>query len=233
LGKNKLARWAEMKGYEHVIEPPFNDVFQKDHELKGKWNSEWFENSSPIVLELGCGKGEYTVGLAERYPEKNFIGIDIKGARMWRGARETHQKQLPNVTFLRTRIEFITSFFAPGEVDEIWLTFPDPQLKRKREKKRLTGPVFMNLYRRIMKDDGTVHLKTDSRDLYDYTLSLALANYFGLITSVTDLYADMPEDPMLSIRTHYEKLFLSQGIPITYLSFRIKNEKEIISPGQG
>lgn len=222
-----------MKGYEHVIEPPFDDVFQKDHELKGKWNSEWFENSSPIVLELGCGKGEYTVGLAERYPEKNFIGIDIKGARMWRGARETHQKQLPNVTFLRTRIEFITSFFAPGEVDEIWLTFPDPQLKRKREKKRLTGPVFMNLYRRIMKDDGTVHLKTDSRDLYDYTLSLALANNFGLITSVTDLYADMPEDPMLSIRTHYEKLFLSQGIPITYLSFRIKNEKEIISPGQG
>jgi tRNA (guanine-N7-)-methyltransferase len=233
LGKNKLARWAEMKGYEHVIEPPFDDVFQKDHELKGKWNSEWFENSSPIVLELGCGKGEYTVGLAERYPEKNFIGIDIKGARMWRGARETHQKQLSNVTFLRTRIEFITSFFAPGEVAEIWLTFPDPQLKRKREKKRLTGPVFMNLYRRIMKDGGTVHLKTDSRDLYDYTLSLARINSFGLITSATDLYADMPEDPMLSIRTHYEKLFLSQGIPITYLSFRINNEKEIISPGQG
>ncbi|MCJ7819996.1 MAG: tRNA (guanosine(46)-N7)-methyltransferase TrmB, partial [Bacteroidales bacterium] len=231
--KNKLARWAEMKGYEHVIEPPFDDVFQKDHELKGKWNSEWFENASPIVLELGCGKGEYTVGLAERYPEKNFIGIDIKGARMWRGARETHQKHLPNVTFLRTRIEFITSFFAPGEVDEIWLTFPDPQLKRKREKKRLTGPVFMNLYRRIMKDGGTVHLKTDSRDLYDYTLSLARTNCFSLISSVTDLYADMPEDPMLSIRTHYEKLFLSQGIPITYLSFIINNEKEIISPGYG
>jgi len=233
LGKNKLARWTELKGYEHVIEPPFTEVFQKDHELKGKWHSEWFENSSPIVLELGCGRGEYTVGLAENYPQKNFIGIDIKGARMWKGARDTHHKRLPNVTFLRTRIEFIKSFFAPGEVDEIWITFPDPQLKRTREKKRLAGPVFLNLYRSIMKNGGTLHLKTDCRELFDYTLALVQKNELVLISAVTDLYADKPGDPMLSIRTHYEQIFLDRGIPITYLSFRINNEKEIVSPGEG
>ena len=213
-----------------MIEPPFSEVFNKDHELKGHWHTEWFQNERPIVLELGCGRGEYTVGLAEKYPLKNFIGIDIKGARIWKGARDTYQKQLPNVAFLRTRIEFIKSFFAPGEVDEIWITFPDPQLKRNREKKRLPGPVFMNLYRSIMKDGGTVHLKTDCRELYEYTLSLVRKNSLDLITSVTDLYADMPEDPMLSIRTHYEQIFLDQGVPITYLSFRINNEKEIVSP---
>ena len=233
MGKNKLARWAELKGYEHVIEPPFTEVFQRDHELKGKWHSEWFENSNPIVLELGCGRGEYTVGLAENYPEKNFIGIDIKGARMWKGARDTHHKRLPNVTFLRTRIEFIQSFFAPGEVDEIWITFPDPQLKRTREKKRLTGPVFLNLYRGIMKNGGTIHLKTDCRELFDYNLALARKNGLVLISAVTDLYAELPGDPMLSIRTHYEQIFLDRGIPITYLSFRIDNEKEIVSPGEG
>ena len=221
-----------MKGYEHVIEPPFADVFLKDHELKGKWHSEWFENSSPIVLELGCGRGEYTVGLAEKYPQKNFIGIDIKGARMWKGAKDTDQKQLPNVAFLRTRIEFIKSFFAPGEVDEIWITFPDPQLKQTKQKKRLPGPSFMNLYRSIMKDGGIVHLKTDSRELFDYALSLVRKNNLELITSVTDLYTDMPGDPMLSIRTHYEQIFLDRGVPITYLSFRMNNEKEIISPGE-
>jgi len=230
LGKNKLARWAELKGYEHVLEPPFTEVFQKDHELKGKWNSEWFENSSPIVLELGCGRGEYTVGLAEEYPQKNFIGIDIKGARMWRGAKDSHLRKLPNASFLRTRIEFTGSFFAPGEIDEIWLTFPDPQPKRRREKKRLPAPFFLNLYRSYLKDNGIIHLKTDCRELYDYTLSVVHANNLEIITSVTDLYAELPGDPMLSIRTHYEELFLKKGIPITYLSFRLPDAKEIISP---
>jgi tRNA (guanine-N7-)-methyltransferase len=231
LGKNKHARWAELRGFDHVIEPPFEEVFRRDHGLKGKWHSEWFENSNPIILELGCGKGEYTVGLAGLYPGRNIIGIDIKGARMWRGAKDSHNLRLPNATFLRTRIEVTGSFFAPGEVDEIWLTFPDPQMKRIREKKRLSGPQFLNLYRQYLKDGGIVHLKTDSRELHDYTVELTRVNGLEVITRVTDLYGEMPGNPLLSIRTHYEELFLKQGVPITYLSFRLPNDKEIISPG--
>lgn len=219
-----------MKGFDHVIEPPFEEIFRHDHSLKGRWRSDWFRNNNPIVLELGCGKGEYTVGMAVRYPEKNFIGIDIKGSRMWRGARDALQRKLDNVAFLRTRIEFTGSFFAAGEVDEIWLTFPDPQLKKKREKKRLSGPIFLNLYRHYLKDDGLVHLKTDSRELYDYSLSVVEANGLPVISSVTDLYEGLDGDQILSIRTYYEEIFLSKGIPITYLAFRLQHEKEIISP---
>ncbi|MDX9904501.1 MAG: tRNA (guanosine(46)-N7)-methyltransferase TrmB [Bacteroidales bacterium] len=230
MGKNKLARWAEMKGFDHVIEPSFEEAFRKDHDLKGKWHSEWFGNSNPIILELGCGKGEYTVSMASRWPEKNFIGIDIKGARMWRGARESHRMKLPNAAFLRTRIEFTGSFFAPGEIDEIWLTFPDPQPKRKREKKRLSGPVFLNLYRQYLRDGGLVHLKTDNRELFDYTLSVTETNGLERVTAVTDLYREKPGDPLLTIRTHYEEIFLKQGLPITYLTFRLPHDREIISP---
>jgi tRNA (guanine-N7-)-methyltransferase len=219
-----------MKGFDHVIEPPFEEVFRKDHSLKGRWHSDWFRNSNPIVLELGCGKGEYTVGMAEKYPEKNFVGIDIKGARMWKGARESLQKNLANAAFLRTRIEFTGSFFSAGEVDEIWLTFPDPQLKKKREKKRLSGPLFLNLYRQYLKDGGIVHLKTDSRALYDYSLSVVEANSLPVVSSLTDLYGGLTGDPLLSIRTFYEEKFLSQGTPITYLAFRLPHDKEIISP---
>jgi tRNA (guanine-N7-)-methyltransferase len=219
-----------MKGFDHVIEPSFEEAFRNDHLLKGKWRSDWFGNDNPIILELGCGKGEYTVGLAGNYPDRNFIGIDIKGARIWRGAKELHQRQMPNAAFLRTRIEFTGSFFASGEVDEIWLTFPDPQPKRNREKKRLPSPFFLNLYRQYLKDNGIIHLKTDSRELYDYTLSVVHANQLEIIASVTDLYAQMPDDPMLSIRTFYEEIFLKQGVPITYLSFRLPDEKEIINP---
>lgn len=221
-----------MKGFDRVIEPPFDDVFRSEHELRGKWHSQWFRNNNPIILELGCGRGEYTVGLAGLYPERNIIGIDIKGARMWRGAKDAHILGLPNATFLRTRIELGRSFFAPGEVDEIWLTFPDPQMKRKREKKRLSGPQFLNLYRQFLKDGGIVHLKTDCRELYDYTLALTQVNGLEVITAVTDLYHQMPGDPLLSIRTHYEELFLKQGVPITYLSFKLPDEKEIVSPGE-
>ncbi len=221
-----------MKGFDRVIEPPFDEVFRRDHELKGKWHKDWFGNNNPVILELGCGRGEYTVGLAGLYPDKNIIGIDIKGARMWRGAKDAHLMGLPNSTFIRTRIEFTTSFFARGEVDEIWLTFPDPQMKRVREKKRLSGPQFLNLYRQYLKDRGIVHLKTDCRELYDYTLALVRANGLEIITSVTDLYREMPGDTLLSIRTHYEELFLKQGVPITYLSFRLPDEKEIVSPGE-
>jgi tRNA (guanine-N7-)-methyltransferase len=219
-----------MKGFDHVIEPPFEEVFRKDYSLKGRWHSDWFRNSNPIVLELGCGKGEYTVGMAEKYPEKNFIGIDIKGARMWRGARESLQRNLANAAFVRTRIEFTGSFFSAGEVDEIWLTFPDPQLKKKREKKRLSGPHFLNLYRQYLKDGGIVHLKTDSRALFDYSLSVVEANSLPVVCSLTDLYSGLTGDPLLSIHTFYEEKFLSQGNPITYLAFRLPHDKEIISP---
>lgn len=219
-----------MKGFDHVMEPSVDEVFNHDFRLKGKWHSEWFRNNNPIVLELGCGKGEYTVGLAQRYPDRNFIGIDIKGARMWKGARESFLKKIPNAAFLRTRIEFIRSFFAPGEVDELWLTFPDPQPKRKREKKRLSGPFFLNLYRTFLKNNGVVHLKTDSRELYDYTLTVVTANGLEILSSLTDLYRELPGDPLLSIRTYYEEMFLRQGTPITYLSFRLPDEKEIVNP---
>ncbi len=219
-----------MKGFDRVIEPPFDEVFRKDHGLKGKWNSDWFHNDNPIILELGCGRGEYTVGLASLYPERNIIGIDIKGARMWRGSKDAHILGLQNATFLRTRIEVTGSFFAPGEVDEIWLTFPDPQMKRIREKKRLSGPQFLNLYRQYLRNKGIVHLKTDCRELYDYTLALTQVNGLEIVTSVTDLHNQLPGDPLLSIRTHYEDLFLKQDIPITYLSFRLPDDKEIVSP---
>ncbi len=230
MAKKKLERWTELKSFSHVIEPPFEDVFRKDHELKGVWHKSWFGNDKPVVLELGCGKGEYTVGLAQHYPEKNFIGIDIKGHRMWRGAREAKEKGLRNVTFLRTRIEFITSFFAAGEVDEIWITFPDPQLKRRNEKKRLPGATFLNLYGTFLKQNGIIHLKTDCRELYDYTLSVVKRNNLQILVATTDLYNELPGDPLLSIRTFYEQMFLDQGVPITYLSFILDHEKRIITP---
>jgi tRNA (guanine-N7-)-methyltransferase len=227
LAKKKLARWAELNSFSHVIQPAFEDVFRKDHELKGKWHEEWFKNPNPIVLELGCGKGEYTVNLASKYPDKNFIGVDIKGHRMWRGAKEAKEKNLPNAAFLRTRIEFIRSFFAAGEVDEIWITFPDPQLKQSRESKRLPGAYFLNLYRSFLKDNGIVHLKTDCRALYDYTLSIVKSNNLEIITSTVDLHNEMPGNEMLAIRTFYEDMFLKENVPITYLSFRLPNEKVI------
>jgi len=219
-----------MKGFNNVLEPSFSEVFKNNHDLKGNWHREWFGNERPIIVELGCGKGEYTVGLAEKFPEKNFIGIDIKGARLWKGARESYHRNIANAAFLRTRIEFIESFFAPGEIDEIWITFPDPQPKRKREKKRLPGPVFLNIYRRILKDNGIIHLKTDNRELFDYALSVVKANSLEIISSSTDLYSQFPGDPLLSIRTYYEEKFLEQGIPITYLAFRLPDDKEIINP---
>lgn len=230
MTKKKLARWAELKSFNHVLEPPFEDVFRKDHELKGLWHEKWFENDLPIVLELGCGKGEYSVGLAEKFPEKNFIGIDIKGHRMWRGAKEAKEKNLKNVSFIRTQIEFITSFFAANEVDEIWITFPDPQLKTKKEKKRLPGPAFLNLYRKLLKKNGIIHLKTDCRELYDYTLSVVKKNNLEILVSTTDLHKEMPGNPLLAIRTFYEEMFLKEGVPITYLSFKLGNEKDFISP---
>jgi tRNA (guanine-N7-)-methyltransferase len=180
------------------------------------------------VLELGCGKGEYTVGLARLFPDKNFIGIDIKGARMWRGAKTSNEDQILNSAFLRTRIEFIDSFFAAGEVDEVWITFPDPQLKSRRVKKRLTNAAFLNEYRKFMVDGGLVHLKTDSKPLYDYTLQLAQSNNLEILVHTDDLYNSLLPEEVPDIRTFYENEYLIKGYPITYLKFRLKPDKEII-----
>jgi tRNA (guanine-N7-)-methyltransferase len=232
LGKNKLKRFSEMETFQRVFQPPFEDVFNKDHDLKGRWSSKVFLNDRPLVLELGCGKGEYTVGQAEINPERNYIGVDIKGARMWKGAKAAHEMELDNVAFLRTRIEFIESFFAPDEVDEIWVTFPDPQLKRRRSKKRLTGHLFLNMYRSFLKDNGIVHLKTDNDALYTYTRELVQYNKLEVLFSTEDLYGAPFLNETLSIKTYYEKRFLSDGSSINYISFRLPSGRPVIEiPG--
>lgn len=228
MGKNKLRKWAEMENYSHVIQPRFEDVFRKDHELKGKWNEVFFGNNNPLILELGCGKGEYTVGMARLFPEKNFLGIDIKGARMWKGAMMAKNQSLNNVGFLRTRIELIESFFDRDEVNEIWLTFPDPQLKKRRNKKRLTGSRFLNNYRSLLKKGGLIHLKTDSSELYNYTLNLIKKNNLEIINNSADLHSEKDPDENLLIRTHYEQMFLDAGKKINYICFRIDNNKPVI-----
>jgi tRNA (guanine-N7-)-methyltransferase len=226
VGKNKLARWTEFRSYPNVVQPEIGDISGKDHSLKGKWNQELFKNKNPLVLELGCGKGEYTVGLANTSPHKNFIGIDIKGARMWRGAKTANENNLPNVAFLRTRIEFINSFFSEDEVDEIWITFPDPHPGRRNANKRLTSPWFLNSYRLFLKDKGIIHLKTDNRELFDFTSRVLKFNDLEVIFSTNDLYSEKV-DNILSIRTHYEKIFLEAGLRINYLSFRLGKENII------
>lgn len=170
MGKNKLQRFAENATFSTIIEPPFGDVFHNDHPLKGHWQDRFTGVHRPITLELGCGRGEYTLALAQRFPDRNFIGVDIKGARLWYGAKMAHTQGMPNVLFLRTRIEVIGSFFAPGELQEIWITFPDPQLKSRREKKRLTALPFLERYRKMLSPTGILHLKTDSLELHEYTL---------------------------------------------------------------
>jgi tRNA (guanine-N7-)-methyltransferase len=228
LSKNKIRKWAEMEKYPNVIQPRFEDVFRKDHALKGKWKTDFFASNNPLILELGCGRGEYTIGMARKFPGANFLGIDIKGARMWNGAATAIRESITNVGFLRTRIELIESFFGTGEVDEIWITFPDPQLKKRRNKKRLTGPRFLNYYRSFLKKDGLIHLKTDSQELYEYTLDLIRANSLELVDKTPDLYSRKNLDDMLLIRTHYEQIFMDAGKAITYLSFRLNGEQAIV-----
>jgi tRNA (guanine-N7-)-methyltransferase len=226
VGKNKLARWTELGSYDNVIQPEIGEISVKDHPIKGRWKKKLFKNENPIVLELGCGKGEYTIGLANRFPDYNFIGIDIKGARMWRGAKTANEQKLPNVAFLRTRIEFINSFFSTDEVNEIWITFPDPHPGGRNSNKRLTSPWFLNSYRLFLKDKGLVHLKTDNTELYNFTKTVVSYNNLETIFSTNDLYSEKI-DNMLSIRTHYEKIFLDAGLKINYLSFRLNKEKII------
>ena len=234
MGKNKLKKFREMETIGCVYQYPFGLLRETGFPMKGKWREEVFRNSGPIVLELGCGKGEYTVGLARRYPDKNFIGVDIKGARMHSGACDARDNGLKNVAFLRTSIELLDRFFSEGEVDEIWITFPDPQMKKVR--KRLTGTTFMALYRKVMKPSGRINLKTDSPFLYTYTSLMARLNSFPILADSPDLYATAAPhaaslDPALrEIRTYYERQWLARGLTIKYLSFLLPPEGPLEEP---
>ena len=225
MGKNKLARFAENKILPNVFQPTRDEALD-NYPLKGKWRTEVFKNQNPIVLELGCGKGEYSVGLAKSFPNKNFIGIDIKGARFWFGAKEAVEKNLNNVAFLRTQIELVDCFFDHDEVDEIWITFPDPQIKYRRTKHRMTHPDFLDRYKKILKKDGIVHLKTDSEFLHGYTLGLLQGQGHEIISAHHDIYGAPeyePGTPLLrEIKTYYEGLFSAKGKTITYIKFRSK-----------
>jgi tRNA (guanine-N7-)-methyltransferase len=228
MGKNKLAKFADMETFPHVFQVASKVVLSGNvFHLKGKWR-EFFGNDNPVVLELGCGKGEYSVGLAEIFPEKNFIGVDIKGARMWTGARISLEKGLKNVAFLRTNIEMIPHFFAAGEVAEIWLTFPDPQMKKVT--KRLTATNFMKQYQQILKPGGLIHLKTDSNFMFTYTCEMVKINQLPVEYSFADLYASGYDDPVLAIKTFYEQQWLERGISIKYIQFHLPQEVTFIEP---
>lgn len=229
MGKNKLSKFADMEVFPHVIQVSSHELRSGNaFEMKGRWNELFFNNNHPIVLELGCGKGEYTVGLAELYPEKNFIGVDIKGARMWTGAKASHQKGMTNVAFLRTNIEMIAHFFAQDEVSEIWLTFPDPQMKKVT--KRLTATNFMQLYQQFVKPDGIIHLKTDSNFMFTYTCEMVNANSYPVEFCSNDLYASDMVDPILGIKTYYEQQWLERGINIKYIKFKLEKRDAFVEP---
>lgn len=228
MGKNKLKKFAEMEQLPNVYQFPFAAIHDQYCELCGCWGTKVFGNDNPIVVELGCGKGEYAVGLARRFPGKNYIGVDIKGARMWTGAKQAHTEGLSNVAFLRTNIELIDRFFAPGEVSEIWITFPDPQMRKVR--KRLTSTRFMELYRLILKPNGLVHLKTDSPFLYTYTDAMVALNNLPVEVNTADLYHSGLADDILEIRTFYEQQWLDRGLTIKYLQFHLTPDSPLSEP---
>ncbi len=220
--KNKLRRFKENDAFSNVIQPTRETLLNNDFKFKGRWREMYFKNEHPIVLELGCGKGEYTLALAERSPKINFIGIDIKGARFWRGAKTALETGLSNVAFLRMQIELIASAFKKHEVDQIWITFPDPQIKYKRTKHRLTNQSFLDLYKDILKPEGLVHLKTDSEFMHGYTLGLLQGLGLEIMYSNHDIYKSR-ESPELvrAVQTFYESQYLEKGKPITYLKFKL------------
>ena len=228
MGKGKLAKFADLASYPHVFEYPYSVVDNVPFELKGKWGESFFKNDHPIVLELGCGRGEYTVGLGRLFPEKNFIGVDIKGARMWTGATESLREGMKNVAFLRTNIEIIDRFFGANEVSEIWLTFSDPQMKKPT--KRLTSSYFLERYRRFLKDGGLVHVKSDSNFLYTYTKYLIETNGLPVEVMTDDLYHSGQADEILGIRTYYEQQWLERGLNIKYIKFVLPHEGKLEEP---
>lgn len=219
---SKLEKFADLASFENCFTLFFENIL-KGFQLKGKWKENYFKNTNPLVLELGCGKGEYTVGLSSANPQKNYIGVDIKGNRIWTGAKQCLDAKLTNAAFLRTRIDFIEHCFALEEVDEIWITFPDPQPQSTRARKRLTHPMFTNRYKKILKKGGLVHLKTDSTSLYEYTLETIAENNFNLIWHTNNLYKDCPANrqELITIKTYYEKLFTEKGEDIKYIAFQI------------
>ncbi len=227
MSKNKLAKYAEIGAFENVIEAPYRQLNNEDFSLKGNWAAHVFGNQNPVILELGCGKGEYTVQLGEKYPGINFIGIDIKGARLHTGAKQALAKELKNVAFLRTNIEAIHRFFAHGEISEIWLTFPDPQMKKTS--RRLTSSFFLERYRQILVPDGIIHLKTDSNFQFTYSSELAHLNEFEILAETRDLYESDFLNDLLQIKTFYEKQWLDRGIKIKYIAFKL-HHKEIKEP---
>lgn len=243
MGHDKLRKFAENETFGCLLQPSSKELLAdgyanlRDHEIKGRWSSRMFPRSAApdgegLVLELGCGKGEYTIDLAQRNPRRNYVGVDIKGARLWKGAKYATQHELPNVAFLRTRVEFISAFFAPGEVSEIWLTFSDPQFRS--ENSRLSSPVFLERYSRFLGDGGTVHLKTDSRFLHEYTKAVCKVNGLEVLACTDDLYGGSADDGIApevrEVKTFYEGMFLEQGYPITYMAFRLGGRRSLVSP---
>jgi len=228
MAKKKLQRFAEIKTFDNVFDHSQQGKHIPDFSLKGEWNKKYFKNDHPVVLELGCGKGEYTIGLAQKYSQKNYIGIDLKGNRLWLGATAALENRMNNVAFLRTRVENIETIFDRGEVTEIWITFPDPQPQKTRERKRLTSQRFLNYYKKILTAGGTVHLKTDNHPLYKYTLEIIKANNCYLLDSTCDLYGERDNNinrvDVASIKTFYEKKYLEAELKICYLSFKFASE---------
>ncbi len=229
MGKGKLAKFADMEAFENVFQYPFSVIDNVAFNMKGHWHDMYFNNNNPIVLELGCGRGEYTVGLAKKYPNINFIGVDIKGARMWTGAKEALEEELTNVAFLRTNIEIIDRFFGENEVQQIWLTFSDPQMKHVR--KRLTSTTFLARYRHFLENNGLVHVKTDSNFLYTYTLGMAEHNALPIHTATADLY-NTPgmDESLLGIQTYYESMWMARGISIKYICFGLPHQGNLTEP---
>lgn len=228
MGKNKLQKFRELELFTHVFQVPGSQLRDGVQcEMKGHWH-EFFGNDHPIVLELGCGRGEYTVALGKRFPEKNYIGIDIKGARLWAGAKESFNNDMTNVAFVRTNIELLSCFFEKNEVSEIWLTFPDPQMKKKS--KRLTSTEFLNRYAQILKPGGVIHLKSDSNFMFTYTKEVVAENHLPVIDICDDIYALRPDDEILSIKTYYEQQWLARGITIKYIQFALSLQTEWKEP---
>jgi tRNA (guanine-N7-)-methyltransferase len=234
MGKNKLKKFAEMETFHNVFQCGAREMVEDSPvvAMRGKWHTEYFHNNNPIVLELGCGRGEYTVGLATRYPNKNYIGIDIKGARMWAGAKQAELAGMTNVAFLRTNIEMLTHFFAPNEVAEIWITFPDPQMKKAT--KRLTSTYFMQRYAQLLQPNGLIHLKTDSPFLYTYTQAMVKENGYPLLVDTSDLYGEGVKgeeaDEARALQTHYEHQWLDRGLTIKYLRWQLPVSPLLIEP---
>jgi len=217
VAKKKLIHFTENLSFPHLFQPRYQEL-QPDYRMRGIWGKEFFRNDHPIILELGCGKGEYTVGLARQYPDRNFIGIDIKGARLWRGCKTVEEDQLKNVAFIRARADHLEQLFAPGEVSEIWITFPDPQPGKKR--KRLTAPIFLNRYQKILTSTGIVHLKTDDPDFFAYTRENLEETKVKILLAIEDLYAKNIQDTASQIQTFYEKIWLEEGRKISYMKFQ-------------